>query len=331
MYRFLKRYDIVFIKKRMFDKIENKKLKICFISLNSYPLLKGIDLGYVGGAEVQQVELAKELKKRGYEIYFITYATEDNETEIVNEINIVPVYNRKELNKLSYPRKMLLLWKKLKEVDADIYYYRAGSPGISSIFCKLNKKKIIKSISSDAEVTGESIHKKNYFIDSLMKFGNFLDLKISNKVISQNYFQKSNLKNKYRIESIMIMNAFDIPPQISIEYTYEYVLWVGTIRSIKQPYLFLKVAEYFPDYKFLMIGGGGGNSELFKDIQNASKKIQNLNFLGFVPYNKISDYYKKAIFLVNTSKTEGFPNVFLEAWMHSRPVVSLNVNPGGII
>jgi glycosyltransferase involved in cell wall biosynthesis len=315
----------------MENELENIKIKICFVSLNSYPLLKGINLGYVGGAEIQQVELAKELKKKGYDIHFITYAKEHNRTEMVNGINIVPVYNRDISKKLNYPKKMLLIWKKLKEVNADIYFYRAGSPGISSIFCKLNQKKIIKSIASDAEVTGESIHPKNWFIDYLLKIGNFLDIKLSNKVISQNDFQKSNIKSRYGIESIIIKNAFNIPTKNSIEDTHEYVLWVGTIRSVKQPHLFLKVAERFPHCKFLMIGGEGGSSELFKDIQNVSKKIKNLKFLGFVPHNKISDYYKKAIFLVNTSKTEGFPNVFLESWLHSVPVVSLNVDPDGII
>ena len=80
-----------------------------------------------------------------------------------------------------------------------------------------------------------------------------------------------------------------------------------------------------------MIGGKSESTELFRETNNAVNKIQNLDFMGFVPHNKIFDYYKKAILLINTSKTEGFPNVFLEAWVHSIPVISLNVDPDGII
>jgi len=313
----------------MYEK--NGNLKICFLSLNSYPILIGKDIAYTGGAEVQQVELAKELQRKGYKIYFITYAANSNEVKIVNGINIIPVYNRRESNKLSYSRKIFLIWKKLKDVNADIYYYRAGSPGILSIFCKLNKKKFIKSIATDAEVIGKSLGKKNRVIDFLLKFANWLDIKLSNIVISQNDFQKSELKRIFKVESIIIKNAFYIPPHVITNRNADSLLWVGNIRSVKQPSLFLEVAKHFPDYKFMMIGGIGENEELFRNIKNSVEKIPNLDFIGFVSHDKIFNYYKKAILLINTSKTEGFPNIFLEAWLCSIPVISLNVNPDGII
>ena len=72
-------------------------------------------------------------------------------------------------------------------------------------------------------------------------------------------------------------------------------------------------------------------NQLFRKIENAASKIQNLKYMDFVSRNKIFDYYKKAILLVNTSKTEGFPNTFLEAWAYSVPIISLNVDPDGVI
>jgi glycosyltransferase involved in cell wall biosynthesis len=80
-----------------------------------------------------------------------------------------------------------------------------------------------------------------------------------------------------------------------------------------------------------MIGGGIESSEFFKKIKNAAKNIQNVEFKGFVSPQEIYKYYQKAILLINTSRIEGFPNIFLEAWSFSVPVVSLNVNPDGII
>lgn len=122
-------------------KIKLKNIKICFVSLGSYPILKGINLGYIGGAEVQQVEIAKELKKRGYEISFITYnADHDNENSF-DEMQIFFVYNRNHTKEYCILKKAFLIYKKMKEVNADIYYYHAGSPGIIPLFAKLQKKK----------------------------------------------------------------------------------------------------------------------------------------------------------------------------------------------
>jgi glycosyltransferase involved in cell wall biosynthesis len=312
----------------MYEKNDN--LKICFLSLNSYHLLTGRGLAHTGGAEVQQVELAKELQKKGFKIYFITYTTDHNRNEMVNGINIVPVYDRKESNKLSFLNKFLMIWKKLKEVDADIYFYRAGSPGISSIFCKLNKKKLIKSIASNIEMTGEPLIKKNWYMNYLLKIANWLDIKLSDKVISQSEFQKSELTKRLKINSEMIRNAFTIPKKENIDREPIYLLWVGTIYPIKQPSLFLKIPTHFPDKKFLMIGRIE-DLELYEKIKKTLMNIPNLEFKGFIPHNKIFNIYKKTILLINTSKTEGFPNIFLEAWSYSIPVISLNIDPDGII
>ena len=63
----------------------------------------------------------------------------------------------------------------------------------------------------------------------------------------------------------------------------------------------------------------------------ARARAPNLRFHGFVPYYKVNEYFKKASIFVNTSRIEGFPNTFIQAWMHYTPVVSLSVNPDKII
>jgi glycosyltransferase involved in cell wall biosynthesis len=96
--------------------------------------------------------------------------------------------------------------------------------------------------------------------------------------------------------------------------------------------LFLKLAQMLPNYKFKMIGGRDDvHPEFYDVIEPEAKKIFNLEFLGFVPYYKIDKYYKESSILVNTSAAEGFPNTFLEAGLHSLPIVSLNADPDEII
>lgn len=50
-----------------------RKPKVCFISLYAYALLTEKNLGFTGGAELQQVLLAKELSRNAYDVSFVTY------------------------------------------------------------------------------------------------------------------------------------------------------------------------------------------------------------------------------------------------------------------
>ena len=65
------------------------------------------------------------------------------------------------------------------------------------------------------------------------------------------------------------------------------------------------------------------DSDYHKKLQNRSKSIDNLDFIGEVDPHKVHGYYRNAKILVNTSDYEGFPNTFLEAWRYETPVVSL--------
>lgn len=311
--------------------MRRQKIKLCFVSLNSYHYLLEKNPTYAGGAEVQQVELAKELKKRGYEISFITYGKNKNDAKHVDGIKIVPAYSLQDVNKISFVKKMMCIWNKMKKINADVYIYQAGTPGIVTLFGFFNNKKIINLLASDADVTGEVIIKEGSVGQWIGTLSNWFDIKFSDIVISQNTFQKSRLKNKFKVDSYLIKNAFNLTNFCNGYKKDEYVLWVGMIRDVKQPSIFLEIAKSLPNYKFVMIGGIAESKELFEKIKNDADKIPNLDFKGFVPHNKIFDYYKKASLLVNTSKTEGFPNIFIESWVHNLPVVSLNVDPDKII
>jgi glycosyltransferase involved in cell wall biosynthesis len=59
--------------------------------------------------------------------------------------------------------------------------------------------------------------------------------------------------------------------------------------------------------------------------------LQNLTFVEHVPFLEIEAYFRAASLFVNTSVQEGFPNTFVQAWMHGTPVVSLSVDPGSVM
>ena len=69
-------------------------MKLCFLSLDSYPVLTEENWGYAGGAEVEQVDLGRELVKLGYDVSFVTYHHGNRDIENVQGIEVIKTYNR---------------------------------------------------------------------------------------------------------------------------------------------------------------------------------------------------------------------------------------------
>jgi len=308
------------------------KKKLCFVSLGSYPLLAQKNLGYVGGAEVQQVLLARELLRYGFEISFVTYNHGGPPIEEIKGIKVVKVYTREDAYKLNPLIKARSIWKAMRYCDADIYFHEAGPPGVVSIFCYFKEKKFIYYIPSDANVR-KYPHLINKSLGNQM--GNWLDIKLADVVLCQSESQKKMFMKNFQRKSLVVKNAFPISgsnESARLKKTDPpIVMWVATISPVKQPELFLKLAKSIPEGNFQMIGGPGADQGFYHRIKEASRNISNLDFVGFVPFHKIDYYFKRASILVNTSIFEGFSNTFIQAWLNYIPVISLNSDPDEII
>lgn len=302
---------------------------ICFLSLGSYPLLiSSEEPGCIGGAELMQVLIGKELSKRGYHVSFITFKDTETSYKIYDNITIIQSYP--SLKKISLIRRFWIIWQCLKSSNANYYLHSSCFPGITAIYCLIKRKKFVYRVSSDRNVLLMGVGVKSSLI---AKIALYIDIKLSNLIIVQNEYQKQILENKFKKKTLLIKNPIDITEYSPIsDSNNDYILWVNTIRDIKQPWLFLDLTKSLPELKFVMIGGMDPNeSDLYNRIEKAARLIPNLKFLGFIPHHKIYKYYKNAIVVVNTSKTEGFPNVFLESWINCVPVISLNIDPDEVI
>ena len=150
--------------------------------------------------------------------------------------------------------------------------------------------------------------------------------------MAQNQFQKRILKERFKVDSIVIKNGVKIPPPCTLKNGPPIILWVGRITWVKRPQLFIELAKEIPYAQFEIIGGEtDGESGLYNDIKKKAQELPNLNFQGFVPYHLVNEYFQKATLLVNTSVTEAFPITFIQAWANNAPVVSLKVDPDNVI
>jgi hypothetical protein len=135
------------------------KKKICFVSLGSYPLFSSDEnLKYVGGAEVKQVLIGKELAKKGYDISFITYGREGKKEEQFDQIKIIKTFSPSD--NLRLLKKATWLWNSLKESNSEIYIQSGGVLGFTALYCFIHKKKYIRWLSSDKYMFLEGIGNK---------------------------------------------------------------------------------------------------------------------------------------------------------------------------
>lgn len=94
----------------------------------------------------------------------------------------------------------------------------------------------------------------------------------------------------------------------------------------KRPEWFIEIAEACPTVQFDLVGPGFsvedyGNS-FSHDVFKRAENTRNLTVHGALARDEVFLLYQKADLLCCTSKYEGFPNTFLEAWSQGVPVVS---------
>lgn len=320
------------------NKLSVSDKNICIVAPGALPLLSEKEPKNIIGPDVHMFVLINELLKHGFNITCITSTKDEaGPVNLITKIDIIVVQEKSYRFRVLYIiSKALAFWNAMQKADADVYFHAGGTSGIVSLFCRVMNKKFVHSIASDALVNRTLISRKiKEFSRSrleLSTLSNWLDIKLADALIVQSEYQKELLKKNFHRNGILIKMPFPIVTEgFPCKVNPLIIMWVGAMAEVKQPEIFVTLAEAIPEASFQMIGGHSGNQEFYDRIKDAAGKIPNLSFLGVVPFNEIDEYYMRASVLVNTSLFEGFPNAFIQAWMHYVPVVSLNADPDELI
>lgn len=313
-------------------------MRVCFVSEASYDVICKGGANRTGGAENQQYLLAQGLGLKGVETCYII--GDHAQPDVVHS----PVGKAYKLKKRKRPGlkglRLLNYWwalvKAMIKTNADVFYLRGNAGNlllICALFCRIARKKLIYSTSREADVNNS-----NYTLLSKMAlFDSFyyIGLHLSHSVLVQHTNQKEQMDRKYGVKSIVLMNGVDLPEKGNMYVPYDkpkrpMILFLGRFHAIKQPHLFVGLAEGMPKYDFVLCGMLD-LSEYSDTVLKQASEIENLSITGVILPDKVRYYLNRSALLVNTSESEGFPNAFLEAWAYKVPVVSLNVDPGGLM
>ena len=308
---------------------------ICFISRYAHYVLLNKTEVKIGGAEIQQAIIAKELQKVGWKVKFITQRYDGKSIIDINGIQIYPVLDFIKtksfiLRFLTIPYQ---LFRAIKLSHARIIYQR--NPGSYSffiaVFCKLLRKKFIIAGGSDTNFMPGKELNVNSFLDRLeIKYG----LQLADTIILQNQRQRHLLELNFNRRGPVLNNVYE--PQISMQNDKtqlsikKKLLWVGRLSYEKRPELYLDLASNLKDFEFIMVGGKTHKKSFSKEIINRASSISNLTYMGHLPVNQVESLISQTDCLINTSANEGFPNTFLQAWSQGKPVFSF-VDPDNLI
>jgi glycosyltransferase involved in cell wall biosynthesis len=299
--------------------------KICFVGPDVYPVLnRNYGSGYIGGESVQLTLLTKAFKGLNWDVIVIDRDYGQPDVEIIEEIVIHKTYKVDEgwpIIRFFHPR-LSSIFKALKKADADIYFQSCAGmmTGLVALFCKIYKKKFVFRTAHDTDcIPGHQLIKL-WRDKKLYEYG----LRQANLISVQGENQKILLEKNYGINGFPVNMTVEVPTEIKADIKKDIdVLWVNNMRPFKRPEMCIEIAKSLRNYKFFMIGGPcPGFDDYYKKILLLSQKVNNLSFLGPVPYSQINSYFSRAKLFINTSKTEGFPNSFLQAWIRKVPIIS---------
>lgn len=288
----------------------------------------------VGGSETQCHEIASELVKLRHNV---TYAICSPKRTTYN----VPysVFPLSEPFGTSFK-------KALDECRPDIVYWRYNKNRIlrSVLASRRRKIKFVFAIShandlrifsvkpfysKDLGLLRYSWRVFNRIKDSLVAAFNYYAVNFVDGVVFQHSGQiPTNFCGTYKV----IFNSYPCLRLAPAAVKHSYVLWVANIKKAKNPEYFIRLADDLQNtgVEFVMVGKieDSGYAELLGD---SSALPGNFRYVGFKDPDTVNSLIKNCMLVVHTCSTEGFPNIFLQAWLQKKSVVSLYFDPGNLL
>ncbi len=282
-----------------------------------------------GGAEFQTTQLAAGLAGRGLSVAHISYPVSDP-VETFDGLDIVQrgayAGHGGSLSKLREGRE---IWRAMAEADADVYILRGYGLQliVGAIFARLRKRAVLMSGSNDIDFMPA---RRNASRLGALAYGRAIGS--ANLIVTQTDQQRRVALANFPGRDVSVIRSFAEPAEVS-ERDGEAFLWVGRLVDYKRPLKFLELARQMPEAKFWMIGVETSETPpaLSAAVDTEAGELENVELLQPRPRGELMDLIDRSAAVVLTSEFEGMPNVFLEAWMRGRPVVTFGFDPDGVV
>lgn len=321
--------------------MESRVIHVCFISPLGHGLYQPSANSSFGGAEVQLYLLGLAIAEdRHFRVSVLTTVSDSPGTEQCGHISLIKRLGRKRLSsKESVPLgpifKVLKGWvaafremkQVFQEIGADVYVHAGAGieVGAYALISKLLRRQFIFIVASPFDLCAPYGN-----ISGRLKWLYPLGVSLADTVVCRTREQQQWLSARFKRDGALIRTGHPLPDVRKTEPTT--VLWVGRASEVKQPHIFLDLAEQSPALHFTMVVMTNSASDgLAQQIRSRAERIPNLNMHENIHVSAMTPFFQSAKLFVNTSRSEGFPNTFVQAAMHSIPILSWSVNPDEVL
>jgi glycosyltransferase involved in cell wall biosynthesis len=288
------------------------------------PLYACGDAGASGGAELQTFHLACALADRGLRVCHVV-KDGPGMPERSHGVELVRQPIEHDQTVVGYTRE---LHRALRRADAHLFIQRTGGyeTGAVATSAKAHRRRFVFAASSTLDTSGSGTD-----VSRVHRAARRAGLRLADAIVVQTSEQLEQLPRTLAPKARVIRSFARMPESLPAAER-EAFLWIGGLVDYKDPEAFVALAERLPDARFWMVGTRrDGQDPLADRVQAAAERLPNLELLPARPRAELLALYERAVALVNTSRFEGFPNTFLEAWGHGVPAISLRLDPDSMI
>lgn len=288
-------------------------------------------LDMVGGGEIQCDFLATHLTRRQHDVVYLA------------------VYGQRARYDVDYPvQPISLKFRELRQViiqhRPDLVYWRFSkfdflrsalsikSAGATLVFAACNVHDVTAwshKINFPAQGVIPRLRRRYLMARELLSSRiNHLGHYFVDGVIAQTEEQAGKLPVKREVVIRSLADERSVP----FAWPNPFVVWVASLKPRKNLEAYLQLARQLEPLSIDCLIVGQIMNPRYAYLTEGHELPSNVRYLGQRSYQEVNGILRQAISLVHTTYgPEGFPNVFIQAWMQGTPTVSLYCDPDAII
>lgn len=305
-------------------------MKICIVN----PFEHG------GGAEYQISLLIDALvADGGHEVHYLTHFVDEHDR--TRNYHVTIVGSGGPVSRLGYTMDAWSLYRALRRIDPDVIYQRVGCAytGICALYSRRRLTPMLWHVAHDTDVAPNKLEPvRNIPRQRLEKWALGYGARNATGIVVQTRHQAQLLERNYHRIADEVIPNFHPPATEAMDKSGPLtVIWIANLKQWKRPEVFVRLAVSLSartDVRFLMVGAPAATTgnrawreSLMRNIQSAA----NLEYLGQKTHAEVNELLARSHIFVNTSTHEGFPNTFIQSWLRDVAVVSLSVDPDGVL